>query len=98
MPEDNDFHLPPVRRLSPAPQSETCIQTLDGEHHYAYRKWLVHTEDALAHENWSSVLACICGKQPPPSALPAIEAAMQETARLRSRRWCEEPGMQGNLL
>lgn len=63
-----------------------CVQTLDGKHHYAPRKYLKRGghADPNVPENWYSEVRCKCGDHPPDDA--EVREQLAATARERSRQ------------
>lgn len=68
---------------------ETCPNTFDNKHHYAPRKWLSRDAagcclDATVPSNWTTVIACVCTKQPSWQERADIEAGLAATAAERA--------------
>ncbi len=66
-----------------------CDQTLDGEHHYAPRKWQIKDRDGRVIPPWEkrafvTVVACPCGKRPADEG--AVKEQLAATAAERKRQ------------
>lgn len=81
---------------------------MDGLHHYSMRQWLGARGGGNAPDggklhpwvksNYHQELACVCGKLPLRSEVPAIMEALKETARVRALKLEPEGAEQGKLL
>lgn len=83
-----------------------CVQTFDGQHHYAPRKWQWKDKDGKTRPPWekaawSTVIACVCGARPPSES--EVQEQLDETQAERkrqaeiSKRLLEQDERQGKL-
>ena len=61
-----------------------CVQTFDGKHHWAPRRWPNKKQGARAE--FINVLACVCGVACPDDLIPGVKAALAETAVEQERQ------------
>ena len=85
---------------------QECVQTLDGRHHYAPRRWQIRDVDGKRIPPWERgaftiEIACICGIRPPSEAEVRDQLAETQTERKRqaniSKRLLAKDERQGKL-
>ena len=83
-----------------------CVQTFDGRHHYAPRRWQKRDGDGRTYPPWvkaawSTVIACVCGERPPAEAEVLEQLAETQAERTRqaniAKRLLEKDIRQGKL-